>query len=100
MAACGGRHPGQAWTLHRLGQGADRIRREEIAAEIELGKNQELNLLGGSDGTNRFQAGQIVENRGFAARLARALPDGQANSLAWLGGSGKERPGCDMANSR
>jgi hypothetical protein len=91
MATSGGGHPGQAGTVHRLGQAADRIWGEQIAAEIELGEHKQLNCLGRRKATDIFQAGKVIENCRFTARQARTLPEGQANSQAWLGGSGTQK---------
>jgi hypothetical protein len=91
MATSGGGHSGQAGTVHRLSQAADRIRGEQIAAEIELGENKQLNCLGSRKATDNFQTGQVFENRRFTARLAGTLPERQANSQAWLGGSGTQK---------
>jgi hypothetical protein len=91
MAMSGGGHPGQAGTIHRLGQAADRIWGEQIAAEIELGENKQLNCLGRRKATDSFQASQVFENCRFSARLARTLPERQANSHAWFWGSGTQK---------
>jgi hypothetical protein len=91
MATSGSRHPGQAGTLHRFGQAADRNRGEEIAAEIELGENKDLYILGRRNATERFEADQVFENRRFTARLARTLPERQANPQAWLRGNGTQK---------
>jgi hypothetical protein len=91
MATSGGGHPGQAGTVHRLSQAADRIWGEQIAAEIELGENKQLYCLGRRKATDSFQASQVFVNRRFTARLPSTLPERQANSQSWLGGSGTQK---------
>jgi hypothetical protein len=98
MAPSGGGHPGQTGTVYRLGQAAHRIRGEQLAAEIEIRENKQLNCLVRRKATdNSFQAGQVFENRRFTALLART--PGEFPSLA-RGEWHAERPGCDIANSR
>ena len=80
MAASAGGDAPQAGPVDGFGQGAGQGRGDDVAAQVELGKGQQLYLQCRSARAHALQAVEVLGHRGGCGGGAAALPEGQADA--------------------
>ena len=70
----------QGGAVHGFGQLLRQLRRDDVAAEVQLREGQQLGAMAGRQGRHPLQAAQVLLAGLGAAGIAAPLPEGQPDS--------------------